>query len=537
MKTQRSTYIKNLLIPCFLLSAVTGSLTGCVIFLFKLVSSHVISLSNTIYGYVREHPQYLPLLLLGALILGLLASLILHYAKDCRGGGIPTAVASVRGLLPLKWIQGLFALFGSAMLTYLGGVPLGNEGPSVQMGTSLGKATTELMAKKNKAWERYIMTGGACAGFATATGAPLTGILFAVEEIHRRLTPTIFIAASVSVLTSISVQRSLSQLFHVDVSFFDFSIEEVLPLKYLWVPAVIGIFCGLCAILFTKAYRYIRNFSIKLAKKCPYFLKISTIFVIVALLGFLCEDFIGSGHSLIDKIIEKEVTWYVLLAALFIRALLMISANNEGISGGVFIPILTFGAIIGALMGKILVSTGLVNETYYSLLVAVGMSSFLAVASRTPLTALTFSAEALCGIANILPIGVGVIIGYLIIEASGIVSFNDTIIEAKTETANHGKKRIVIDTHMTVIRGSFAVGKEVRDILWPPTCTVLSIEKNNSVVVPNAQGLSDGDKLHIHYSTYDPPKTLEMLEYILGKQEQDPKEKTHTVLESHIVPD
>ena len=537
MKTQRLNYIKNLLIPCFLLSAVTGVLTGAIIFLFKFVSSYIISFSNTVYSAVRQNPSYLPLLLLGATALGLLASLILHYAKECRGGGIPTAVASVRGLLPLEWIQGIFALFASSMVTYLGGVPLGNEGPSVQMGTAVGKGTTDVLARKNKAWERYIMTGGACAGFATATGAPLTGILFAVEEIHRRFSPTIFTAASVSVLTSVSVQRSLSQIFDIDTALFHFEIEETLPLKYLWIPALIGISCGLFAILFTKAYRFIHSLGIKLSVKVPYFVKITSIFVIVALLGFFCEDFIGSGHSLTDKVIEGGAVWYILLAALLIRALLLIFANTEGVSGGVFIPILTFGAIIGALMSKTVIAAGLVEDAYFPLLVTVGMASFLAVASRTPLTALAFSVEALSGAVNILPIGVGVIVGYLIIEASGIVSFNDTIIEAKTENANEGKTAIIVNTFMTVRPDSFAVGKEVRDILWPPTCAVLSIDKNNSLLAPNEQGLAAGDVLHIHYSTYEPEETFKIFEDILGVQEQERKEKTHEGTEKHIVPD
>ena len=72
-----------------------------------------------------------------------------------------------------------------SLLSFLMGVPLGNEGPSVQIGTAVGRGTTRIALRKRFAWDRYSMTGGACAGFAVATGAPISGILFAVEEAHH----------------------------------------------------------------------------------------------------------------------------------------------------------------------------------------------------------------------------------------------------------------------------------------------------------------------------------------------------------------
>ena len=73
------------------------------------------------------------------------------------------------------------ALFFGSVTSFLIGVPLGNEGPSVLMGTAVGKGCTDTLAKKHPAWSRYSMTGGACAGFAVATGAPISGILDAYK--------------------------------------------------------------------------------------------------------------------------------------------------------------------------------------------------------------------------------------------------------------------------------------------------------------------------------------------------------------------
>ena len=216
MKSHKNHHKKSKLIPYVLFPMIVGILSGVLIFLFKIASSHVMHKSEQIYAFVRQNPAYLPLLILGVAAIGVVSALILTYARECRGGGIPTAVASIRGLMPLKWIQGIFVLFGSALLTYLSGVPLGNEGPSVQMGTAVGKGSSRLTGANKQAWERYLMTSGACSGFAIATGAPLSGILFALEEAHRRFSTTLFTVASIAVLSGTITHRYLSFFFKVD---------------------------------------------------------------------------------------------------------------------------------------------------------------------------------------------------------------------------------------------------------------------------------------------------------------------------------
>ena len=170
MHTNRSTYIKNILLPCLLFSVITGIFTGTLIFLFKAAASFVIGKSEELYAVVRSQPGHIPLFILGIALVGLSSAVLLRCVPDARGGGIPTAIAILRGLIPFCWVKTIVFVFASSMLTYFGGVPLGNEGPSVQMGTAVGRGTVSLFTRKNQAWDRYIMTGGACAGVAAATG-------------------------------------------------------------------------------------------------------------------------------------------------------------------------------------------------------------------------------------------------------------------------------------------------------------------------------------------------------------------------------
>lgn len=536
MKNEIGMRLRDKMLPLVLFPAIVGMLTGVLIFIFKVTSSHVMHKSAEIYALVRENPIYLPALVAGAAAIGLLSALILRWAKECRGGGIPTAVASIRGLIPLKWAQGIFALFTTSMLTYIAGVPLGNEGPSVQMGAATGKGATSIFGKRYKALERYNMTGGACSGFAIATGAPLAGIVFAMEEAHRRFSPTIFIVAATSVISGTMTSELLSICFGVDTTFFNLAISETLPLQYLWIPVVIGVMCGVFANLFTKLYHFVRQRGREGHVRLPFAVNMVIIFTVVAFLGFASGDLIGSGHSLIDKILEGHAIWYMVLIAFVVRAVVMIHANNGGISGGLFVPTLAFGAMIASLIADGCIALGLVGTEYYAIFVVVGMASFLSSSSKIPLTALVFAAEGLCAASNLLPAVVGVAIAYVVAELIGKPSFADTVIEAKTHDAHAGKKPIVVDTHMRVQPGAFAVGKELRDILWPHTCTVLSIHKNNSSAYSHSAHIESGDLLHLHYQTYDTTATFELLSNILGEQPEDDFARVREGEAGHIVP-
>ena len=81
--------------------------------------------------------------------MGIVSFSVIHYIPSCRGGGIPTAVAILRGHIPFEWMTTLVGMFSSSIITFGIGVPLGNEGPSVQMGTAIGRGSVFTLAKKH----------------------------------------------------------------------------------------------------------------------------------------------------------------------------------------------------------------------------------------------------------------------------------------------------------------------------------------------------------------------------------------------------
>ncbi len=517
MNNKYLTYITNIIFPCVFFSAVTGALTGVVIFLFKFITSRIIEFSGICYSYVRLHPEYFSFLLLSCVLLGLLSAFILKFSKNSRGGGIPSSVAILRDLISFHWLHSIIILPLSASLTYLCGVPLGNEGPSVQMGTAVGKGAVKLFPKKHAAWNRYIMTGGACAGFATATGAPVSGIFFALEEAHRRFSPMIIMVASTAVISGSTVMEFLCSSFNMPTELFDFIHFPRLPLTYVWIPVLVGIICGACAGIFTKLYNSVNVLVKEKLATVSFPVKMACVFLATGIIGFFFAECTGSGHSLIEELINGHGVWYMLLLFLAVRLLLLVFANNVGVTGGLFIPTLTFGAIIGALIGKLLVFSGLLPSHLFASVVIISIASFLSAFVRTPITAIIFSVEALGGYNNMLPVIIAVTLSYILVETMAIECFYETVIHSKVQDENKGKTSSVIDECFEVQPDAFIVGKEVRDILWPVNCTVLSVHKKGSNSAHSIGGISEGDILRIHGTTYDRKKTLFELETILGK--------------------
>ncbi len=423
--------IRKNILPYIFFSAFTGLLTGAVIFAFKYVSAFVISVSYKCYSFVREKPQYLPVIMLGAVILALFLTFLLRFEPDAKGGGIPTSIAALRGLISFNWLKNLITVFIAANITYLCGLPLGNEGPSVQMGTALGKGSVSLFKNRFSALDKDIMTGGASAGFAAATLSPLTGILFALEEAHKRFSPLIFIASATSVISSVTTVRVLSRLAGVSPTLFEFDISAKLPTRFIWVPVLIGLVCGICAVIFSLLHSAVNKLLNDKLSSVPLFFKIAIIFTLMTVAGFFSEPLLGSGHSLIEALLHESGAIYILLIYLLIRAFFLLFANNAGITGGLFLPRLTFGALIGAVIGTALISFNLVGEVYYPIIVIIGITSFMSASSGTPVMAAVFGIEALCGFSNVITILVGVIVSFIVTKISEIKSFTDTVVDAK----------------------------------------------------------------------------------------------------------
>lgn len=506
-------------ISFFLFPAAAGTLTGAVVFFFKLLAERLMELSNEIYAFVAEKPIFIPLLLVGVCVIALASFAFYKLSHLSSGGGIPTAIAALRGLLPFKWIRTFFCVLASSVCTYLAGMPLDTEGPAVQIGACIGRGVSRTSSKKFKGSDRYIMTGGACAGIAVATGAPISGIFFALEDSHRRFTPTIFISASVGVICGIFSSKLLEKLFGISFSGFITPDQVKLEIKHAWIVILIALVAVLLNTVILFIFKSIKSKKEAFLTRMPKWtgaLILIGLFVITALCGVFFRDALGTGHTLTNEIILGNRVWYLLAIAMILRSILVPSASVGNVTGGLFVPLITFGAITGALCAQGLIVLGVIDADMYGSLIVIGIGSFLSVAHKTPITAILFTVEMFGGIVNAPYLILAVTVAYILSELLNEESINDAVMENSVEKIQKLGKKEIFDVNLTVQKEAFVIGMETRDILWPAQCRVLNIR--SAPDAPQAHGIKEGDIIHIHFLTYDFDRTAKELCSLLGDQ-------------------
>lgn len=503
------------ILPYLALSSVVGFLTAILGSAFKLGAQWAVHFSATVYDTVGQNPLWMPALVLGAAGLGLAASFIVAQAKSCKGGGIPTSIAAVRGIVRFNWVSGVLALPFSALITFLGGLPLGTEGPCVQMGTAIGEgAVTCLGSPKHRGWRRYIMTGGASAGFSVATASPISAILFAVEELHKAFSPLLLSGVSICVMTAQITVQLLGLLGIESEKLFHLPQMAVLGTKLLFIPVLVGAVCGLCSVGFTSFYHVVEKRIRGVLEKRSLKAVFPVLFAGIALVGLCVSDALGTGHGLVDKLLTTRMAWYLLALVFLLRAVLMMVSNTAGVTGGIFLPTLAFGAMIGSLCGDGLTALGWIEPQYRILMVVLGITAFLGATSRIPLTACVFAVEALNGMDNALAIVIAVTVAFLIAKLSGVEDLTDTVIEAKAHALSRGKQPEVTVVSLTVGEESFVAGKEPGDILWPHGCVVTAVARGQAV--RRGEEIRPGDVLTLRCTTHDPAVMAEELDDLFG---------------------
>lgn len=518
----RKTYLYNLLFPALLYSALTGVVVGAVIVLFKFCAGHVIAFSGQVYSLLRERPLLCAAAAVVLLGFSFLYHIVYRIYPNLRGGGIPTSIGILRGIVSFRWVRNVTGVFAMSMMTFFIGVPLGTEGPSVQIGTALGRGVTRLGAKKHAAWDRYLMTGGACAGFCAATDAPVSGMMFAIEEAHQRISPMIILVSTISVTMSKITCVLLSPLLGVDTSLFaSMHLIALKPADY-WLPAMIAITVGLFAVVFLKYYVFLRTLWMKLTSRLPRVLQIFFVLLLTLGFGVLSATNLSSGHHLIEELMHGHLMWHLLFAFVIVRMSLMIIAGSTGITGGMFLPIMALGAMVSSIIGGFLITHTPLTAGYYPVVVVLGITACIASMMKMPLTAIVFSVEALSAYENITPVLLVVVLSYFITELFGVESINDHVLEHRLEDMRQGREPVVVDREVRVGAGAFAIGKQVRDIFWPANLFVLSVQhttdRQAELDERGDKTIREGDLLQVRYSTYDPPETERELAAICGEQ-------------------
>ncbi len=516
----KNPFIKTFL-PAVSFGALTGVLTAITVNLYKICAKYAITWSEKGYHYIGEKLYIIPIALAAFLLPAFLFAFIYKRIPNLRGGGIPTSIGILRGIIAFKWVRNLVGIFSMSLVSFLIGVPLGNEGPSVQMGVAIGRGSVFSFGQKYHVWDRYSMTGGACSGFATATGAPISGVLFAVEEAHQRISPMILTIAASSVISASLTTEILAPLLGVSKTLFPAMELPALTLKDIWIPLSVGVIMGLFAVLFLRYYRLVFSFFNKTLKRISHGWKIFIVFSLTFAAGLCSFSFISTGHELILHLLSEKTAILMLLLLLIVRSTLTLCANSNRVTGGIFLPLMAIGAIVASIFARILGSLGL-DPSYQTVILVLGIVACIAGMMKMPMTAIVFAVEALSCYGNVIFVIAAAGVAYVITEIFGAESINDRVLENLVHEINEGKSTSIIDKYVPVRKGAFAVGMHIRDIFWPNGLFVLS---HKHTLPPDKRdkrapgAIHEGDMLHVRCTTFDAAHTEEKLKLIIGDWE------------------
>ena len=125
-------------------------------------------------------------------LMGAAAGLCAKFAPLISGSGIPQVSAQLAGRLQVPWRRVLPGKFIGGLLTLGGSLTMGREGPSVQIGASVGQAFGDL-ARRPLSARNFLISSGAAAGLAAAFNAPIAGVVFAMEELHKSFSGVVLV--------------------------------------------------------------------------------------------------------------------------------------------------------------------------------------------------------------------------------------------------------------------------------------------------------------------------------------------------------
>ncbi len=504
--------------PCLWFGIICGSVTGVFIFFFKLAAHELTRISKMIYSLAKGSPLYICIALTALVGLAFIMSFIHEKVPEAKSSGIPRSEGILRGILTFRWLRTLIGTTFGSFISFLCGLPLGSEGPAVLIGTSLGHACGNIPGK-GSAWSRYVMTGGAGAGFAVATGTTVSAILFALEEIHKRFTPMLVLSVSTSVLSATYVNNLLCSAFNISPALLDVGEISGFELSHVGYLALLGLMTALAVSIFNTAVYYFDKLCDRLRRKIPTYAFLTAVFLAVGVAALYYPEGVHSGHDvIIDAVFESNTVGYLALLLLF-RVIMTLPTSESGATGGTFIPTLAIGALAGAVSAKLLILMGM-PETLFSAALLLGMCAFIGGTLRAPLTATVLFIELTASFTNLFFVAIVIFTVNFATELLNQQPYFEVVLENLEESQNEDKTAKIVRFEIKVSEGAFAVGKAVRDIMWPSSSIVetISREGNNEKDMDSdgEKKIYPGDTLVIRSRLYDENEVKKQLYSLVG---------------------
>ncbi len=345
------------------------------------------------FGLIARH-AWLPFLLAPAV--GMISVWCTSkFFPGAQGSGIPQVIAarrlaaaghSVNALISLRLAIGKIFIGSFALL---GGFSAGREGPSVQIAASIVHAAHRWLPYTRAIRASDMILAGGAAGIAAAFNTPLAGIVFAIEELGRRLE-----ARTSGVLLSTIIFSGMVAIGFLG-NYNYFGNIKVAPQNMTLVVPVLagGVICGLLGGLFSylmllpqnksdmAIWVWRRKYPVAFAGICG---------LLVAGIGWAGGGLsFGSGYTITSQAVSGDITlpWHAPIT----RYLATLISYYSGIPGGIFAPSLAVGGALGG------AASSFVSGIGHGALMAIFMAGFLAAVTQSPLTSAIIVMEMIDG--------------------------------------------------------------------------------------------------------------------------------------------
>jgi len=494
-----------------------GSIVGLVIALFRIMIVKADHARQIAVHMVKVRPVYAFAVLLLLVLIAWILDKLIRFEPDISGSGIPQIEGELKGLEDQNWRKVLAAKFAGCVLAIGGGLALGREGPSIQLGGMIGKG----FARRKNALlteERMLMSCGAGAGLAAAFGAPLAGVLFALEELHKNF--------SAEVLVSTMAASAVADYIAVNIiglrPVFDFDVEHRIPLRLYWAVVLLGVILGILGVIYNKLLDKMQDFFDRLGNK---FISIGIMLMISFLMMFIYPTVLGSGNNLVKVISDGKFTLIALAILLVAKLLFSTGSFGTGTPGGIFLPLLVIGAITGGLYSTFLSTAFGVEEYYIKAFVIIAMAGFFSAIVRAPITGVILITEMTGNFMTLLSLVSASLVAYVVADLLGGEPVYDQLmhrrqrkkVESGSGTHDHDyladvysksdkkyvKKRISIRERKVVIDSSIHIGSmmdghKVMELGLPEGSLIVSVMRDGKEIIPHGSTiLNGGDDLEI----------------------------------------
>jgi CIC family chloride channel protein len=394
---------------------VVGLVSGLIASLFRLALQFV-ELDRI--GWIERLPRWWGLavaLTLGALGSGTGLWLVRRFAPETAGSGIPDLKSVVMGEGQLRWRRVLPVKFLAGIAGIGGGLTLGREGPTVQMGGATGlMVSTWFRVRQGEGERKALISAGAAAGLAAAFNAPLAGLIFVLEELTGSFTPVVFVASFLAAVTADVVCRVVAG----GTPIFALQGMAAPSLHSLPVAAFLGVVAGLGGVLFNRSLLASLDLFDRL-RRFPPFAVGSLAGLLVGLAAWIYPAMSGSGALLSEQALSGAIAMRLVLALLAARFVLTMVSYGSGAAGGIFAPLLVLGSLGGLVVGTAAHAVAPGWALHPEVFAVIGMGALFTSIVRAPLTGIVLMIE-LTGVYDfMLPLLVACFAAYGIAEAMG----------------------------------------------------------------------------------------------------------------------